>query len=221
MATTATPVVETAQSPTEASSTNATATTPAPAEVKAEQPASEPIKTLLSEDAKAPETKVEEVKPPAGAPEKYEFKAPEGEVYDPQMIEEFSTAARAANLSQDAAQTLIETMAPALANRQQAQINAIHQQWAEASRADKEFGGDALKENLAIAKKAIATFSTPELAKLLEDTGLGNHPEILRTFVRVGKAISEDGFVTRSQGPPAVNFADFNSVANALYPPKG
>jgi hypothetical protein len=208
-----------AQNPTEATSPNATVTTPAPAVVTTEQPASTP--TLLSDEAKAPPATADEVKPPPGAPEKYEFTAPKGQSYDPQVIEEFSTAAKEANLTQDAAQKLIEKMAPALATRQQAQIAAIHQQWVEASTTDKEFGGDKLKENLGIAKKALATFSTPELSRLLEDTGLGNHPEVVRMLVRVGRAISEDGYVSGSPGPAKVNMGDFSSIANALYPPKG
>lgn len=220
MATTATPVVETAQNPTEAPSTNAPAATPAPAVVKAEQPAPEST-TLLSEAPKAPEPKAEEVKP-AGAPEKYEFKAPEGQTYDPQVLEEFSAAAKNANLTQDAAQKLIEKMAPAIAARQQAQIESIQKTWADTSSADKEFGGEKFEENLAVARKALSTFATPEFRKLLGDTGLQHHPEMLRTLYRVGKAISEDGYVTNSAGPATtVNYADFGSIANALYPKKG
>lgn len=225
MATAAIPVVETAQNPTEATSTNAPAATPAPAAVKAEQPAPEST-TLLSEapksEAKAPEPKVEEVKPLAGAPEKYEFKAPDGQTYDPQVLEEFSAAAKNANLTQDAAQKLIEKMAPAIAARQQAQIESIQRTWADTSSADKEFGGEKFEENLAVARKALTTFATPEMRKLLGDTGLQHHPEVLRMLFRVGKAISEDGYVTNSAGPArTVNIADFNSVADALYPKKG
>lgn len=220
MATT-TPVVETAQNPTEAPSTNAPAATPAPAVVKAEQPAPEST-TLLSEPpAKAPEPKVEEVKP-AGAPEKYTFTAPEGQTYDPQVLEEFSAAAKNANLTQDAAQKLIEKMAPAIAARQQAQIESIQKTWADTSSADKEIGGEKFEENLAVARKALSTFATPEMRKLLGDTGLQHHPEVLRMLYRVGKAISEDGYVTNSAGPSTtVNYADFGSIANALYPKKG
>ena len=219
MATTAT-VVET-QNPTEVAPANGTAAPPAPAESKAVvQPATEPRTTLLSDDKAAPTATETEVKP-AGAPEKYEFTAPEGKTYDPQVLEEFSAAAREANLTQDAAQKLIAKMGPALATRQQAQIDAVHDQWAQASKTDKEFGGEKLQENLAVAKKALSTFATPELRTLLEGTALGNHPEILRMLYRVGKAISEDGFVATSQGPAAVKMGDFASLANALYPKKG
>lgn len=137
---------------------------------------------------------------PEGAPEKYEFKAPEGKEYDPQVLESFSTAAKDANLTQEAAQKLIDSMAPALAQRQQEQVETVQKGWLEASKTDKEFGGDKLAENLAFAKKSFDQFSTPELRDLMEKSHLGDHPEVIRMFIKVGKAISEDKFVSGSPG---------------------
>lgn len=134
-------------------------------------------------------------KPAAAAPEKYEFKAPEGMEYDPAILDSFSGAAREANLTQEAAQKLIDKMAPAIAARQADQVQAIHKEWQEASTADKEFGGEKLAENLGVARKALDAFGTPDLRKLLEETGLGNHPEVIRFLFKTGKAISEDKFV--------------------------
>lgn len=131
----------------------------------------------------------------SGAPEKYEFKAPEGSEYDPEILESFSGAAKEAGLTQDAAQKLIEKMAPALAARQVDQVNAIHEDWRQSALSDKEFGGEKLTENLAVARKALDQFATPELRTLLDETGLGNHPEVIRMLYRTGKAISEDKFV--------------------------
>jgi hypothetical protein len=164
-----------------AGKTQQTQTTETPAAPAAETPARETLKT---ESTEAPVV-----------PEKYTFTAPEGSEYDPEILESFSGAAKEAGLTQDAAQKLIEKMAPALAARQVDQVQAIHQEWRDASSVDKEFGGDKLLENLAVARKARDAFGTPELHKLLEDTGLGNHPEVLRFMFRAGKAISEDGFV--------------------------
>jgi hypothetical protein len=55
-------------------------------------------------------------------------------------------------------------------------------------------------------------FATPELRTLLNESGLGNHPEIIRAFYRAGKAISEDGFV--AGGHKATDKGD----AKRLYP---
>jgi hypothetical protein len=157
------------------------------------------------------------VEPPAPTPapapvvpEKYEFKAPEGTEYDPTVIEAYSAAAKTAGLSQEVAQKLIETMTPALAARQLEQVTAIQEGWRTASSTDKEFGGDKLKENLGVAKKALDQFdplptgtTTTPLRTLLETTGLGNHPEVLRVLYRVGQAISEDKFVAGRQAAAA------------------
>jgi hypothetical protein len=62
-------------------------------------------------------------------------------VFDPGVLTAFTSAAKEANLSQESAQKLIETMQPALAERQLEQVKALHQEWTNASTADKEFGG--------------------------------------------------------------------------------
>ena len=87
-------------------------------------------------------------------------------------------------------------MAPAIAERQTEQVAAIRKDWFEASKSDKEFGGEKLEQNLGIAKKALDTFGSPELNQLLVSTGLGNHPEVIRMMYRAGKAIGEDTFVS-------------------------
>ena len=138
---------------------------------------------------------------PPGAPEAYEFVPPEGHVLDEGVIGKFSEVAKELNLPQDKAQKVLDVMAPAIAERQQAALQAMTSEGAETSKADKEFGGEKLGENLAIAKTALDKFATPEFAKLMNDTGLGNHPEVLRVFYRAGKAISADTVVTGKQAP--------------------
>jgi len=156
---------------------------------------------------------------PQGAPEKYEFQAPEGKEFDAEIIGNFSDVAKELNLTQDAAQKLVETMGPKIAERQLAQVEAIRNEWAQQSQVDKEFGGDKLNENMAVAKKALDSFGTPELRTLLQQSGLGNNPEVIRFMYRAGKAISEDTFVSSSAGAGGgkANSGDFNSKAAALY----
>jgi hypothetical protein len=147
----------------------------------------------------------EQAKAPEGAPEKYEFKEVEGADINADTLAEFSEVAKELGLPQDAAQKILDKMAPSMVRRQAEAIEGVKTQWAESARADKEYGGDKLNENLAVAKKALDAFGTPELRTLLNESGLGNHPEVIRFMVRSGKAISEDGFVggTRSAAGPA------------------
>ena len=149
-----------------------------------------------------------------GAPEKYEFKAPDGVVVDDTTIESFSEVAKELNLSQEAAQKILDKVGPVMAQRQAEVIANLNTQWVEGVRSDKEIGGDKLQENLAVAKKAMDTFGTPELRTLLNESRLGNHPEIIRVFYRAGKSISEDKFVAGGSGRPNGS----KDAAKSLYP---
>lgn len=155
---------------------------------------------------------------PQGAPESYDFKAPEGKEFDAEVLTAFSEVAKEANLSQEAAQKLLDKMGPTLASRQMEQFESIKNEWSQASQVDKEFGGDKLQENLSVAKKALDSFGTPELRTLLNESGLGNNPEVIRFMYRAGKAISEEKFVGSTTGAnPKGAPKSFSDQASALY----
>lgn len=151
------------------------------------------------------------------APEKYELKAPEGATLDPEALGEFEGIARELNLSQEDAQKVADIgakLAQKWGDQQAQSIQAAAAEWAASATADKEYGGDKLPESLATAKKALDAFGTPELRSLLNDSRLGNHPEVIRFMVRAGKAISEDRMVTGGAGPATASA----NVAKSLYP---
>lgn len=141
--------------------------------------------------------KAEEAKKPEGAPESYNW----GETQlDSEVLSAFGEVAKELNLTQEAASKVLDKMAPVMQARQSAQLEAARTEWAEQSKADQEFGGEKLQENLGFAKRAMDAYATPELKTLLNESGLGNHPEVIRFFVKAGKAISEDTVVTGAKG---------------------
>ena len=152
-----------------------------------------------------------------GAPEKYEFTPAEGAAFDDVVIGELSSVAKELDLSQGAAQKLVDRLGPKIAERtlvaQAEAFKATNEEWVASAKADKEFGGDKLNENLAVAKKALDAFGTPELRELLNTTGIGNHPEFIRAFYRAGLTVSEDKFVSGGTRPSARN----TDHATALY----
>lgn len=99
-------------------------------------------------------------------------------------------------MPQESAQKILDKIAPALKAKQQEGLKAAVQGWTEASKSDKEFGGDNLSASIASANKALNKFGTPELRELLNGSGLANHPEVLRMLTRAGKAISDDAVLT-------------------------
>lgn len=139
---------------------------------------------------------------PKGAPEKYEFKPIDGVQLATEVVDKFSEVAKELNLPQEAAQKVLDKVAPVIAAQQLAAVEAVNTKWIADVKADKEIGGEKLEANLAVAKKARDAFGTPELRTLLQETRLGNNPEVIRFFYKVGQAISEDKFVPGGKNTP-------------------
>lgn len=126
----------------------------------------------------------------------YTFELPEGVELDEPSANEFKQIAKDLKLPKDGAQKLVDFAVKRDQARFEAQAAAV-KQWGEQVAADKELGNP---ENQAIAKQAIDTFATPELKEILNKTGLGNHPELVRMAYRIGKSISEDKVITGRDG---------------------
>ena len=86
--------------------------------------------------------------------------------------------------------------------------------WAETVKADKEIGGDKLTANLSAAQRALEQFGDTELKEYLDSTGLGNHPALVKAFIKVGKAMSEDKVVTGGHESGG------SDLISAFYPKK-
>lgn len=200
---------------TAAASTTASEATPvviAP-EAKADAPQQPSTETTEQTEVKTDEAAT----PEKVAPESYEFTAPEGQQLDKEATDELAGIAKELKLSQEEAQKVADIgakMAQKWGNQQAEAIQKAAAEWAASATADKEYGGEKLAESLSTAKKALDAFGTPELRSLLNDSRLGNHPEVIRFMVRAGKAISEDRMVTGGAGPATAS----TNVAKSLYP---
>ncbi len=146
-------------------------------------------------------------------PVNYEFTLPEGFEFDESIKEQLTTFAKEKNLSAEEAQKLVD-LGVEMRHRDAEKLQAAQQQWVEQIKADPEMGGAQLGENVAVARKAIEAFGTPELKSLLNSTGFGNHPEVVRAFYKVGKAISEDKLVIGDGKPKAAG----KDAAKTLFP---
>ena len=141
-------------------------------------------------------------------PDSYEFKLPEGQEIDKNLVDQVTPIFKDIGLSQEQAQKLVDFYAPYV----QQQAEAVGQQQLESYKetvedwkADtkKQLGADYDKD-IAIAARAMDKFGSKELRQVMDDTGLGNNPEVVRFIVKVGKAISEDHFTDPQnvQGKP-------------------
>ncbi|MDJ0972604.1 MAG: hypothetical protein QNJ06_22140 [Kiloniellales bacterium] len=59
----------------------------------------------------------------------------------------------------------------------------------EATRALRATWGEDLSANLDLARRAARTFASPELTRALEDSGLGDHPALIRVAAEVGRLL--------------------------------
>lgn len=171
--------------------------------------------TAADQKATEGEQKVDDKAPVV--PEAYEdFTVPEGQELPEDLSTELKGLAKDLKLTQEQAQKLADVAlarSSKAAEAQATQIAKLSTEWATSAKVDKEFGGDKFDANLAVAKRALDAFGSTELKDLLNGSGLGNHPEVIRLFLRVGSKISEDSFVAASGGT-----SGSDSVAKRLFP---
>lgn len=130
-----------------------------------------------------------------------EFSLPEGLRIDEAAFNDFAPLAKEFGLTQEQAQKLVD-VAAGLVDRTTKTAEGVHadtiKKWADDSRNDAEVGGKDFDANLGIALTAIDKFGDDELKQILDASGFGNHPAVVRLFCRVGKAASNDTFVSGS-----------------------
>ena len=168
--------------------------------------AEDKVKKVALIKAKDDAAKVDKGK---GAPEKYaDFKVPDGLKIDVPVLEEFKTAAKELNLTQEGAQKLVDLQLKhmkSVTDGLNTEFIKIKTEWKNDT--IKELGTDYQKE-LVFAGKALDAFGTPELRKILDTTGVGSHKELVKFFIQVGKSVSEDTFVRGSNRSGGKSDAD-------------
>ena len=90
-------------------------------------------------------------------------------------------------------------------------FNAQIDTWDKQARADKEFGGDDYQKNLSVAASAIKEFA-PNLLPVLQESGLGSHPEMIRFAVKFGQMNLSEARISKA-GQSSANL----SLEDALY----
>lgn len=200
--------------------------TPAPTADPAQPPAAQPAghDSLLTDpaaDQGADPAKPADQTATPQTPEKYAFEnLPEGYTLDDAAAAEWSSTFKDLGLSQDA----VDKLVAADAKRQQGMVEAFHGQiteahkqqvgqWIAQVKADPEFGGAKLAENIGIAQKALAAYGSPELTQMLKETGIGSHPALLKAFHKAGLELGEGRLHRTTTEVPGDK-----PLANRMYP---
>ena len=130
----------------------------------------EGVQEQQDSDESAVESETSETEVPQGAPEKYEFNTQitdDSAELDPEVVTAFGEVAKDLDLPQDAAQKVLDKVAPVIQAKQAKVLEQVKLDWAADSQADKEFGGENLAANLEIAKKSLDAFGSDSLKSLL------------------------------------------------------
>lgn len=119
-----------------------------------------------------------------------EFNMPEG---FEQPNEAFLEIAKELNIPQAGVQKMVDfytqNLIPQLIQEQQAFVDNQNNEWRDAC--EKELG----RTGIDMAKSAYQQFATPELTEMLNQTGLGSHPALVRMFAEIGKQLGEGSLI--------------------------
>jgi hypothetical protein len=128
----------------------------------------------------------------------YDLAVPEESHLTTTEVESLKAYAKDKGLSKDQAQELLNQRHDAkedMVKGYKSEQETLRTQWLDAAKNDKEFGGQHFAQNVEFAKRSLEKFATPGIVEYLNQTGLGNNPEVIRLFYRIGKSMSNDSIV--------------------------
>jgi len=219
-----TPVVETAPNPEVAP------VAPVEPAVEAAKPLLNPEPETKPADAVAEAPKVDAE--PAPLPV-YEFKLPEGAQVDNPVFKSFqSKLGEFQNLSkteqaavqkfgQEMIDMHLEDVKAVVESQNKASwdwFNNRNKEWLESAKKDPSIGGDNWDGTVSAASQAISLYGGTkaqqlETAKLLQETGVENHPALLRFLSNITKTAAKEGSPVLSQSVPVQK----QGIAQSMY----
>ena len=156
-------------------------------------------------------------------PERYEF-ALEGFAIDPMLVNQADPVLREIGLTNEAANKLMPVARDIMARTQESLVRQIEdaaatqkKAWYEAFVADPEIGGTRRGETEHLAAKALDALGYAQghpFRQALNDSGFGNHPDMIRAFRRLGEMVGEDATFVR----PMTASSRTRPVWERLYP---
>lgn len=191
-------------------------------EPKAAEPVgTDPDKSPLSQEPKAPEVPAE--------PIKYDFKLPEGVTLDPAKQASFNELGNKLKLTPESAQELFDFHSGELKSTVEAITKSVTDAntkaytdliggWKTELSADPELSGANADAAHEILGKVLDTYGSKEARDAFDLTGAGWNPAIVKMMVKMGKALVEGG--ASPQGKPTGMREGPKTPGAVFYPPK-
>ena len=149
-------------------------------------------------------------------PEGYEF----GDDPDNEL-EFYRNATHQLGLTQDQAQNMLDLYASVQEEQNEANDKATAD-FAVNSQIElkREWGAD-YDGRLDQAQRAFSQLASPEFSSLMDETGLGNHPELVKAFAKIGAMLGEDRLIVGTGlGQSRVTPHDAKDQIQSLYSDK-
>jgi hypothetical protein len=132
-----------------------------------------------------------------------DIKLPDGVEVDQGLMTEFTELANKNGWTKEQAQSLVDLQAKALnasSEKGKQAFADLQNQWREKVKADPEIGGTNLVKTQAAIGKFLDTFGDEEARQVMDYTGAGNHPAIVRMLRKAGLVITEGQPVSGAPG---------------------
>lgn len=149
------------------------------------------------------------------SPEDYVFQFAPETVVDKALIDDFRRFAFEQKMSLENARLMAkfyEAYVQGQSKKRSMEQAEFLKNMQKACEEDGEYGGLGFHDNMRYAKMAMLRFDDGSLAKILNETGFGSHPEVVRFMYRVGRALAEKDM------PRAQNAKKEQSAAELFYP---
>lgn len=152
----------------------------------------------------------------------YTLALPKDAVIETSAVERLTAFAKANTLAPETAQKVLDLANAEVAadrtRQQEANVETFQtmarETWPNEIKADKEFGGDKFDATIANSKRAAEIAWTPEERKILNETGWGNHPLLVKGMARLGSRFADDKLVMGGDGGGGIQ----KPTAQILFP---
>lgn len=156
-----------------------------------------------------------------GVPEEYELDNPVPEDAPQELVEaveedteSFKEVARELGLSNEAAQRLLQFDAERQANLADTMQQHAESQIQQELESYKQERGDAFTSSVNNARAFMQAFGEEDVAQWMDETGLGNHPKLIKMLSQAGKMLQEHDVIQGAKSTPGTTG---NSIADRLY----
>jgi hypothetical protein len=131
----------------------------------------------------------------------------EGSSLTDEDVNEVKEFAKANKLSQESAQKLLDERSKIMskvAEKSNADFKAKTESWLNEIKQIKTFD-----EDLKATQQVLADYFDPEFKKMLNESGLGNHPALFKGFAKLGKAMMSKPLVQAPRNAAAKKLEDW------------